>query len=108
MSRRITTETNMNDKGLAVEALTLAGIEHRVQGDFIYLSSGDFRNSTLNLKTGAITGDSDYGHTESKFGVLRQHYGEAIFRREAINNGTVIDTREVDTEGNVILMWHTA
>lgn len=106
MSRRITTETNITDKAVALEALELAGIEHNVQGDTIYMSSGDFRNARLDLRTGTISGDSDFGHDSEQFGVLRQYYGEALFRAEARKNGTTIEQREVNEEGDVVLMWH--
>lgn len=105
MSRRITTETNITDRDMAIEALELADISYTVQGDSIFMSSGDFRNARLDLKTGAISGDSDYGHTSEKFGLLRQHYGEAMVRAEARSNGTTIESRDVDEEGNIVLMW---
>jgi hypothetical protein len=106
MSRRVTTETNITDKAVALEALDLAGIEYRVQGDTVYMSSGDFRNARLDLRSGTISGDDDYGHTSERFGVLRQYYGEAMFRQEAAKSGTTIEQREVNEEGDVVLMWH--
>ena len=108
MSRRIENQTNITDKELACRALQLAGMDHDVQGDRIYIKSGSMASAILNLKTGLITGDSDFGHTEEGLGVLRQYYSEVLFKREAARQGTVIDQRRVDANGDIILQWHTA
>lgn len=108
MSRRITNKTDITNKDLAVQALKIAGLEHQVQGNTIHITSGALRNASIDLKSGVISGDSDYSHTEEGFGVLRQHYAEALFRSEAAKNGTTVDQREVTKDGDVILMWHTA
>jgi len=106
MSRRIETRTEITDKDLAIDALKAAGISHQVQGNMIHLGSGTYSNATLDLKTGTISGDSDYGHTSAKLGLLRQHYSEAKVKAEYLKNGTIIDSREVNEEGDIVLMWH--
>lgn len=108
MSRIITTQTQMKDKELAVLACNQAGISFRDEGDQFVFTSGPLAHARLDLKTGAITGDTDFGHSKAKLGMLRQHYSEQQFKREAQKVGTTIDERTTDKEGNVVLMWHMA
>lgn len=108
MSHRVTVQTEIKDRALAIDALKAAGIQYREQGDFLYLTSGGYENSTLNLKTGQIQGDTDYGHNAGKLGVLRQHYAEAQFKQEAFRQGISIQSRTTDKDGNVVLHCRTA
>lgn len=106
MSHRVTTETEIKDKALAIAALKTAGISYVEQGnDVLRFTSGRMANASLDLRTGRITGDTDYGHTQDGLGVLRQNYGEAKYRQECLKQGVSIESREVDREGNIILMW---
>lgn len=107
MSRRIENETNITDKEMAVRAIQLAGMEHQVQGNHIYIKSGVLAGASLNLTTGVIAGDEDF-HSEESLGMLRQYYSEAVFKRECSRQGTIIDQRQVNTDGDIVLMWHTA
>lgn len=106
MSRRVTTKTQMTDGQLAKQALDAAGIAYTQSGDYLNLTSGNFRNARLNLITGEISGDTDYGHTEAKFGILHQHYSEAKVKQEFLQAGGMLDSRELDQEGSVVLMWN--
>ena len=109
MSRRIYTKTLITDKVLALQALKQAGIQYEDRGTTIRFLSGGMANATLDLTTGTISGDSDFGHTkEGLVGLLRQHYSEAQIKREYAKLGTVVDERQTDHEGNVVLMWHMA
>lgn len=108
MSRRITTKSEMTDKELVMQAARLSGIAAHDLGTTIQFLSGQMRNATLDLRTGTITGDSDYGHTSAGLGVLRQHYSEAQVRREFMKNGTNVSERQVNEDGNIVLMWHRA
>ncbi len=106
MSHRVTTQTEIKDRAIALQALKSANISYREVGtDQIQFTSGKMSNATLNLKTGDITGDTDYGHSQESLGLLRQHYGEAKYRAEALKNGVSIEGRTVDKNGDVILMW---
>ncbi len=107
MSRRVLTKAEMTDKGLAIQALTQAGIQFEEKGDnVLVLTSGSYKNARIDLSAGTVSGDSDYGHTEESFGVLRQYYGEAKAKAALLKSGSTIDERQVDQEGNIILMWH--
>jgi hypothetical protein len=40
--------------------------------------------------------------------MLRQYYAEAQLRQEYAKNGTTVDERQSDLDGNIVLMWHMA
>jgi hypothetical protein len=107
MSRRITQNTDITNKELAIMALNAAKISFEEQGEILYLKSGAFQNATLNLKTGTISGDSDFGHRKEEFGLLRQHYAEAESRLACQRIGDTIDERSLNAEGDIVLMCHT-
>jgi hypothetical protein len=108
MSRRITNKLNITDRDLAIEALQLANYTYRENGNTLYIDNGALRNARLNLTTGEMSGDSDFGHTEEQFGLLRQYYAEAQVRSECLKSGVTIDERQTDSEGNIVLMAHMA
>jgi hypothetical protein len=75
MSRRVTTKTEIKDKALAIDALKLAGMSYRDEGDSLLITSGAIANARINLTTGEVSGDSDYrGHSAEGLGALRQYY----------------------------------
>lgn len=108
MSRRIFNKLNITDRELAKDALQLAGCDYREQGSTLRITSGSLEGATLDLETGEISGDSDFGHTAAKFGLLRQYYAEAQVRQDYAKNGTTVDEKQIDGEGNIVLMWHMA
>lgn len=108
MSHRVTTKTEIKDADLAKSALQQAGYSFTEQGSNLFITSGDLRNATINLQTGDVTGDTDYGHRADAFGALRQFYSEAKYKKELARNGGYIDQRTVDREGNIVLMCTVA
>ncbi len=108
MSHRVTVQTEIKDRALAIEALKSAGVQYREQGEVLHLSSGGYENATLNLKTGAISGDTDWGHNAGKLGLLRQNYAEAQFKQEAFRQGISIQGRTTDKDGSIVLHCRTA
>lgn len=110
MSHRVTVQTAMTNKEFAVEAMTKLKIQHRVEGSNIYLNSGNFAGSTLNLTTGnVVSGDTDHVKvTKNTFGVLRQTYAEIQYRTEAFNQGIDILDREVLKDGTIKLVCRMA
>jgi hypothetical protein len=108
MSHRVTTQTEIKDKTLAIQAIKGAKLQYREVGnDQLVITSGGMNNATIDLRTGVISGDSDYGHDKENLGVLRQHYSEAKFRAESLKNGVSIESRVVEKNGDVVLMWAT-
>lgn len=108
MSRAITSKLEINDIELAKQALDTAGVGYQVQGDVIYLTTPPFHHAVLDTRTGVLRGDSDFGHTEDSFGLLRQYYSEQLVRREYAKSGTTIDGRTTTEEGDIVLTWHFA
>lgn len=108
MSHRVTVQTEIKDKALAIEALKAAGVQYREQGDNLMLTGGNYNNATINLKTGAITGDTDWGHDAGKLGLLRQNYAEAKFRAEAFRTGVSVTGRTIDKDGSIVLSCRMA
>lgn len=104
MSHRVTTQTEIKDKEIAINALQLAKMSYEDSGDNLRITSGDLRNAVIDLNTGLISGDTDYRHNPEKLGALRQFYGEAKYRAECLKTGISITGRELDKEGNIVLM----
>lgn len=104
MSRRITTKTQITDKELAIQALKMAGMSYREEGSTVLrITSGSMREATLDLRTGTITGDSDY-HRQDTLGALRQHYSEAQIRQRCLMEGHSVEERQVFQDGRVKLI----
>jgi hypothetical protein len=104
MSKRVTTQIDFKDADIAKAALKAASMSFEENGTTLRITSGACRDAVINLRTGEITGDTDYGHGEKAFGLLRQNYAEAKFRAEAFKNGVTINESTTDKEGNVVLM----
>lgn len=103
MSRRITTKTEITDRNLAEQALKQLGLSYNVRGDTIEI--GGSRGAVLNLKTGEIVGDSDFGVNPDKLataGSLAQVYGELKCRAIVIREGHTITSRVVEGQDVVL------
>jgi len=105
MSHRVTTETEMKDRELVKAACKAQGVSFSDSaGNTIHFTGGKLQGASLDLKTGRISGDTDYGHNAKTLGALRQAYGEAKYRFECARQGIQIESREVDKAGNIVLI----
>jgi hypothetical protein len=105
MSRRQTLVTEINNKAILTQAAKTAGIHFvEVGRNTVRFTTGTLNGAVLDLDTGRIDGDSDYGHTTETLGMLRQTYGEALYRDECMRQGISIESRQVEPNGEVILM----
>lgn len=104
MSHRVTTQTEIKDKALAMAALKQAGFSYAERGDTLTITSGELSNASIDLRTGTVSGDTDYGHRAERFGALRQFYSEASYKAGLNKNGGYVESREVDKNGDIILM----
>ena len=95
MSHRVTTKTEMKDLALVQEAAKAAGISCTASGDIVSFTGGALRGAVLDLKTGNITGDSDYGHTSEVLSALKQGYAEAGIRAHYLKHGGNVESRQV-------------
>lgn len=100
MSHRVTTETNMNDIAIVQKVAKAKNISFSVNGASVSFTSGALNRATLDTKTGRITGDTDYGHTQSALGALRQAYSEEKYRQECLKQGIQIEDRQVLDQHN--------
>jgi hypothetical protein len=109
MSKRIITQTDIKDKGFAVQALKSEGLAYEeMSSTMLRITSGDLNHATIDLTTGNITGDDALGHRRGKLGKLRQAYAEAKVRHEASREGVTINRREVMKDGRVVLKCRMA
>jgi hypothetical protein len=102
MSHRITTKTEIKDRVLAEQALQLAGMAYQTEGSTIRITGGSLRGARLDLRTGTLTGDTDFhsGHMDD----LKRNYAEAKFTEQCAIEGQTIESREVLQNGDVKLL----
>lgn len=103
MSHRVTTQTEIKDKALAMQAAKAAGVGVADDGSYLRFTSGPLTNAVLDLRTGTISGDTDFGHTSEKLGILKMHYSEAKYKLECARQGIMIESREMSKSGDVVL-----
>ena len=113
MSHRHTVKTSITDLDIAKAALDGAGLAYNVSGSTLNLTSGDYKGTTIDTKTGTITsGDSDYTKiSASQVGVLRQYYSVALHRSELIKQGGSIESQTTENIGGsncVVMICRTA
>ena len=104
MSHRVTTQTEIKDKALAMQAAKAAGIGVIDDGNYLRFTSGALSHAILDLRTGQITGDTDYGHTTDKLSGLKLHYSEAKYKLECVRQGIMVESRTVTKDGEVELI----
>lgn len=107
MSHRITTKTEITDRELAINALQSKDWSFDERGDSITVTSGPMANATINLKSGVVSGDTDYTSREALTS-LNQAYGEALCMREVEEQGGYCEEREVLDNGSVRLVMNVA
>lgn len=107
MSHRVTSQTNITNKDLAIQALKTAGWGYAEQGSSIRITSGPMQHAVLNLQTGEVEGDSDWHNSgDNSLGALKKFYGEAEVEEEARIKGIDIEKREVLSNGAIKLTLH--
>lgn len=105
MSHRVSIQTQITNGVFAKAACEAAGFSYSYSNDTIRLTSGPAARATINLKTGEISGDSDF-HKKShdSLGVLKRHYAEQVARHNVSLNGHIVVGRTVDqTTGEITL-----
>ena len=108
MSRRVTTKTEIKDRALAIQALKDAGMNYSSSGSTLRITSGRLANASINLDTGEISGDSDYGHSLEVLGIFQQAYGETKYKAECTKQGITITSRLVEKNGDIRLKCRMA
>lgn len=100
MSHRVTTETSMTDKSVVAKVAKAQNYTFVESGNSIRFTSGKLNHAVLDLTTGRVSGDTDFGHTETILGALHQAYNEEIYRRECLKQGIQIEDRQVLKQHN--------
>jgi hypothetical protein len=109
MSQKVTVKTVITNKEFAAVALKAAGLEFEEMGSTgLRIKSGALANATIDLTTGNLTGDTDYGHRKSTFEGVIRGYAEAKFRHEAGQSGVQIKARTIEKNGDVKLVCRMA
>lgn len=108
MSHRVTTQTEIKDQDVATAALKSAGYTFDQRDQTIFITSGDLRNATIDLRTGVVSGDTDYQHSDSKFSALKKFYAEEKVKKEFQRQGGYIESRTVNAQGHIVLIGVTA
>jgi hypothetical protein len=103
MSRRVTTKTAMTDGTIVAAAAKQQGFDTNVVGNTVHFLSGSLRGAVLDLRTGNITGDTDYGHTATGLKALVQGYGEAKVRAEIAKQGGYVEQRMMEGDKVVLI-----
>lgn len=103
MSHRVTTQTEIKDKTLAIQALKDAKMAFSDMGDSLSITSGPIAGATVDLKSGVIHGDSDRGHRGGNdgLGVLKRYYAEAKVKQECALQGVTMHNRIVEKDGSI-------
>lgn len=102
MSHRVTVESEIKD--LDVLRAAVSASKGTLSGTgTVRITGGAYSNVSVNLKTGEVSGDTDYDHTAAKIGLLRQAYAEAKYHKEAAMLGITVTDREVQKNGNIVL-----
>src|SRR5271165_992613 len=107
MSKRITTQTEITDLSICMDAFKSAGVKFGKQTDDKYEVRMGRSVGVLDLRTGQIEGD-DMSFHSGDFDVLKQHYAEQKYMWELRRRGASIHSREVDKEGNIVLQYQIA
>jgi len=104
MSRRVTTQTQITDRELAIDAFKAAGANYRETTPGTFSLTVGRSGGTLNLKTGTIEGDSD-NFSDKDFDSLRQNYAHQKLLWELRRQGGTVDSSAVDRQGRIVVEY---
>lgn len=106
MSKRITIKTQFTDKAALQRACNDNDWAFKIQGDRADIDGGPLRGATINLKTGDVTGDTDF-HSEATANAFGMAYSEALWMNRISETG-YLEGREVLEDGTVRLTAYVA
>ena len=111
MSHRITYESKITDRDLAISALKSLGASYQDLNGVLTITSGSLNRASIDLANGKINTDSDW-HKKDAISQLKVAYTEADARRDYNRTGVSIVGRQVvnyqGVEGVVLLKCHRA
>lgn len=107
MSKKVTTQTEITDRSICLEAFKSAGLNFREVTEHTFEVRMAHSVGTLDLRTGKIEGD-DMSFRNVDFDTLKQHYAEKKYVWELRKRGASIHNREIDKEGNIVIQYQIA
>lgn len=115
MSQRVFTETEIKDVNALREAAKEIGVPITESGDRVAFGGkwagptvgGIQYGSGIDVKSGELYYDREF-FTPETFNPLKQAYAVAKYQIECMRQGVQIESKEVDTQGNVVLMCSLA
>lgn len=106
MSHRVTTKTEITDRELALAAFKAAGVTFRDNGNDQFQVTSKGVTADLNLKTGALSGDSDHLRG-GPFDLLKQHYAQEKYLWELRRAGHTVESIQKNAQGDIVIMYQT-
>jgi hypothetical protein len=103
MSHRITTQTSINDKEVAIAALKSKGWSYDFSGNTLHITSGPMSSARIDLATGVVEADSDHVRREALTS-LNQAYGVALCEKQAVDQGGYVESTETLDNGDIRLI----
>jgi len=104
---RTTVRTEMNDAMLVRRALDALAIKFEEQGSTFTLH-GAAEGVVIDVTSGRVQAAGEVGLDAGVVGRLRQHYAEQKFVLEAERQGVVVQARELNASGSIVLRCQIA
>lgn len=98
MSHRHTISTKINNLDVAKQALTTNSISFTERGSELILTSGVYRDTIIDTRTGSVrSGDTDNVRvSQADVSILQQYYAEALVRHDCMVKGIQITDRYME------------
>jgi len=106
MSHKITINTEITDQAAIERACKDHDWAYEINKDRVSFQGGPLRGATLNMKNGAISGDSDF-HSKAAAVTFGIAYSEALWMNR-ISEGGYLEERVVLADGTIRLTGNVA
>ena len=107
MSKRVTTQTEIKDREIAMSAFKSAGISFTESGSGVFSIQTGRSHGTLDLRSGTISGD-DMSFRQSDFDSLKQHYAKEKTLKELLRAGASVQSQTTESNGDIVIVYQTA
>lgn len=103
MSHRVDFKSDITDAELLRKTLSrLRVTDYRVVNNVFSFTGGPYGGATIDLTTGAISGDADW--IRGNLHLIHQIYSEEQVLDKIRLQGASVESRSVNEEGSIILM----
>ncbi len=107
MSHRAMITTQMKDEAILAKTLDSQGIKYRQEGTRFHLLTGAFNGTTIDTRTGQLTGedvDRNREATDARIFSLRQHYTVTERKEFHFKKGTTVSTETETVKGQQVVV----